>query len=178
MAAAGSIGPAVPGAADASAAAGNSWPAIVHCDHMLVAVNKRACVPSVPDASGDLSVFDQAKAAVAQLYNKPGDVWLANVHRLDRPVSGALLFARSSKGARRLSAAFQAREVAKIYWGLCLGTTLGAGGGASSGTVSQWLRKDSATNTTSVVPPNTRGASEVRCLVHSMFRSMLGLFSA
>jgi len=133
---------------------------------MLVAVNKRACVPSVPDASGDLSVFDQAKAAVAQLYNKPGEVWLANVHRLDRPVSGALLFARSSKGARRLSAAFQAREVAKIYWGLCLGTSLGAGGGASSGTVSQWLRKDSATNTTSVVPPNTRGASEVRCLVH------------
>ena len=145
---------------------------IIHCDNHLLVVNKAACTPSVPDASGDDSAMDQARAAVKDLYKKPGEAWLTNVHRLDRPVSGLLAFARTSKGASRLSRAFAASQpdqaataAVKVYWGLVAapsGRQRGELSASDSGVVSHWLRKDRATNTSHVVRPGAAGAREAR----------------
>jgi 23S rRNA pseudouridine1911/1915/1917 synthase len=66
------------------------------------------------DRTGDLCLADKAKAHIKECYSKPGDVYLGVVHRLDRPVGGVLLFARTSKAAARLSTAFQKRMLIRI----------------------------------------------------------------
>jgi 23S rRNA pseudouridine1911/1915/1917 synthase len=129
---------------------------IIHCCNHVLAVNKAACTPSVPDASGEPSELDAARAAVERMFNKPGRAWLANANRLDRPVSGAMIFARTSKAASRLGAAFAARDVLKVYWGL-LNLPVGAAG---SGTVRHYLIKNRRTNNVRVVQPNMKGAKE------------------
>ena len=110
---------------------------VLFADNHLLAVVKPAGVPMVPDASGDPSLFDLARAYVEERYAKPGRAFLGVVQRLDRPVSGVVIFARTSKAARRLSAAFAAREVRKTYLGVGLGAVAGVGG-----TLEQWLYKD------------------------------------
>lgn len=91
---------------------------IVYGDNHLLAVDKPAGVPSQPDASGDPSLIDMAKAWVKEKYAKPGAVYLALLHRLDRPVSGIVLTARTDKAASRLADAFRRRAVAKRYLAL------------------------------------------------------------
>ena len=129
---------------------------IIHCCNHVLAVNKAACTLSVPDESGNVSELDAARAAVERMFNKPGRAWLAAVHRLDRPVSGAMIFARTSKAASRLGVAFAARDVLKVYWGLAILPT----GTASAGTVTHCLMKDSRTNTVRIVRPDVKGAKE------------------
>ena len=84
---------------------------VLYEDNHLLAVEKAAGAPIVPDASGDASLLDEAKAYLKRKYAKPGEVFLGVVHRLDRPVSGVVLFARTSKAARRLTDAFRDRDV-------------------------------------------------------------------
>ena len=131
----------------------NGEPAVVHCDNHLLAVAKPAGVPLVPDASGDASLLEQAKAWVKRSYGKPGEVWLGVVHRLDRPVSGIVVFARTSKAAARLSRVFRAREVEKVYWGV-----VGAAPSPPRGGVEHWLVKDRAANRVRVVEAARPGA--------------------
>ncbi|MEM7515740.1 MAG: RNA pseudouridine synthase, partial [Planctomycetota bacterium] len=88
-----------------------------HDNHLLFTV-KPAGRPSVPDESGDESQLEYAKEWVRVKYEKPGDVFLGVVHRLDRPVSGIVLFARTSKAASRLTASFRDRAVEKTYLGV------------------------------------------------------------
>ena len=90
-------------------------------DNHVLAVNKPACMPIAPDDSGDESLLDVARAWVEEAYAKPGRAWLGLVHRLDRPVSGVVVFARTSKAAGRLSSAFARREVQKRYVAVCVG---------------------------------------------------------
>lgn len=90
---------------------------VLHCDNHLLAVIKPAGMPVVPDTSGDRSLLDEAKSWVKRKYDKPGDVFLGVVHRLDRPVSGIVVFGRTSKGASRLSAAWREGKVRKRYQG-------------------------------------------------------------
>lgn len=111
--------------------------AVLYADNHLIAVAKPAGVPTVPDASGDVSLFELARAWVEETYAKPGRAFLGVVQRLDRPVSGVVIFARTSKAARRLSAAFARREVEKTYLGVGVGSVE-----AASGTLEQWLWKD------------------------------------
>jgi len=89
---------------------------LYHDNHLLVVV-KPPGLPIVPDASGDEALLDKAKAWVKREYAKPGKVFLGVVHRLDRPVGGVVVFARTSKAASRLSAAWQRHEVQKAYLG-------------------------------------------------------------
>jgi len=110
---------------------------VLHLDNHLVAVAKPACVPMVPDASGDDSLLDRVRRFVEAEFAKPGRAFVAVVHRLDRPVSGVALFARTSKAARRLTDAFRERRVEKVYWALCHGVPATA-----EGRVEQWLAKD------------------------------------
>lgn len=126
---------------------------ILHVDNHLLAVEKRAGEPVVPDESGDESLFDRAKDWVRREFRKPGEVFLGVVHRLDRPVSGVVLFARTSKSASRLSEQFRARNVRKLYFGVSEREPRG-----DSGEVEQWLLKDSDERTVQVVAADTRGA--------------------
>ena len=76
---------------------------VLYDDNHVLVVEKPACMPMVPDDSGDLSLLDFSKQWVKEKYQKPGAVFLGVVHRLDRPVSGVVVFARTSKAAARLS---------------------------------------------------------------------------
>ena len=84
-------------------------------DNHLLAVNKPASLPTMGVRSGAPSLLSAAKEYIAEKYNKPGHVYLGIVSRLDAPVTGIVLMARTSKAAARLSAAFRARSVEKTY---------------------------------------------------------------
>jgi 23S rRNA pseudouridine1911/1915/1917 synthase len=84
-------------------------------DNHLIAVAKPAGAPTQGAAAGVMSVLDMAKAYVARKYDKPGKVYLGVVSRLDAPVTGLLIFARTSKAAGRLSESFRTRKAEKVY---------------------------------------------------------------
>ena len=88
---------------------------VLYEDNHLIAVLKPTGVLSQGDRTGDVSIFDEVKKYLKEKYKKPGKVFLGLVHRLDRPVSGIILFAKTSKGAARLSEQFRNREVEKTY---------------------------------------------------------------
>jgi 23S rRNA pseudouridine1911/1915/1917 synthase len=88
---------------------------ILYVDNHCLAVAKRAGDLVQADATGDVSLLEEAKAYVCVRYRKPGAAFLGLVHRLDRPVSGVILFARTSKAAARLSRQFRERTVEKTY---------------------------------------------------------------
>lgn len=89
---------------------------VLYEDNHLIAVNKPAGLLSQGDATGDETVADWAKRYIKFRYDKPGDVFLGQIHRLDRPVSGVILFARTSKALARLNQQFKERKVTKTYW--------------------------------------------------------------
>ena len=93
-------------------------PKFVYCDNHLLAADKPSGLPSQPDASGDASLADLAKEYVRAEFAKPGEVYLALLHRLDRPTSGLVLLARTSKAAARMADAFRRRTVDKRYLAL------------------------------------------------------------
>lgn len=88
---------------------------ILYEDNHIIAVNKRSSELSQGDKSGDESLDAEIKKYIARKYNKPGDVFLGVVHRLDRPVSGVILYARTSKALQRLNEMFRSTQVKKTY---------------------------------------------------------------
>ncbi len=89
---------------------------ILYEDNHLIIVNK-ACSEIVQgDKTGDESLIDKLKAYIKEKYNKPGDVFLGLVHRLDRPTSGIVIFARTSKALSRMNQIFKDKNIKKIYW--------------------------------------------------------------
>ena len=96
-------------------------------DNHLLALNKPAGLLSQADSTGDPDVVTLAKEYIKHKYSKPGNVYIGLVHRLDRPTSGAMVLARTSKAARRLSQAFRERNVKKKYIALVEGALTGSG---------------------------------------------------
>ncbi len=90
-------------------------PRVLYLDNHLIAVCKPAGILTQTDDSGDESLMDQVKAWIKTEFNKPGNVFLGLIHRLDRNVSGVVLFARTSKGASRLSEQFRNKTTEKFY---------------------------------------------------------------
>ncbi len=88
---------------------------ILYLDNHLIAVHKPSGMLTQSDESGEDSLMDRVKAWIKTEYQKPGNVFLGLVHRLDRPVSGVVLFARTSKAASRLSEQFRERRTKKVY---------------------------------------------------------------
>ncbi len=88
---------------------------ILYEDNHLIAVYKKPSDLSQSDKTGDAALDSETKKYLAVKYNKPGDVFLGVVHRLDRPVGGVMLFARTSKALERMNEVFRTREVKKIY---------------------------------------------------------------
>ncbi|MEC7068767.1 MAG: pseudouridine synthase, partial [Bacteroidota bacterium] len=91
---------------------------ILYEDNHLIAVNKVAGDLVQGDRTGDLTLAEKIKAYIKKKYNKPGKVFLGVIHRLDRPTSGVILFARSSKALRRMNKQFKERISKKIYWAI------------------------------------------------------------
>jgi 23S rRNA pseudouridine1911/1915/1917 synthase len=87
-------------------------------DNHIVAVNKNNSDIVQGDKTGDIPLSEKVKAYIKVKYNKPGEVYLGVTHRLDRPVSGAILFARTSKALTRLNEMFSNKEVKKTYWAI------------------------------------------------------------
>lgn len=96
---------------------------VLYEDNHLIAVFKPAGVLTQADSSGVPSLMEVTKEWLRTRHQKPGNVFLGLLHRLDKPVAGIVLFARTSKGASRLSEQFRARTLRKIYWAVVEGTT-------------------------------------------------------
>jgi 23S rRNA pseudouridine1911/1915/1917 synthase len=89
---------------------------ILHEDNHLIVINKRVGDIVQGDKTGDKPLSDVVKEYIKEKYNKPGEVFLGVVHRLDRPTTGIVVFARTSKALERLNAMFSNRETHKTYW--------------------------------------------------------------
>ncbi len=95
--------------------------AVLYEDNHLIAVYKPSGVLTQGDKTGDFSIMDGVKKYLKEKYHKPGNVFLGLLHRIDRPVSGIVLFAKTSKGASRLSEQFRNHAVEKIYHAIVVG---------------------------------------------------------
>jgi len=94
---------------------------VLYEDNHIIAVYKPSGVLTQGDSSGDESLMDDVKKYLKEKYNKPGNVFLGLVHRLDKPVSGIVLFGKTSKGASRLSEQFRNHTIQKTYHGIVVG---------------------------------------------------------
>jgi 23S rRNA pseudouridine1911/1915/1917 synthase len=129
---------------------------IIYEDNHIIAVNK-ACGEIVQsDKSGDETLIDKVKEYVRVKYNKPGEAWLGSPHRLDRPTSGVVLFARTSKALTRLNEMFQEKDsMKKTYWAV-----VDALPEDEEGTLHHWLLKDEEKNKTHAYNKKRKGAKE------------------
>jgi 23S rRNA pseudouridine1911/1915/1917 synthase len=126
---------------------------VLYEDNHLIAVNKPAGILTQPDKTGDPSLMDEVKYILKNKYEKPGNVFLGLLHRLDRNVSGIVLFAKTSKGAARLSEQIRKREFIKTYTARVEGVPEPA-----SNTLIDYLLKDEENNFVSIVSEITPGA--------------------
>ncbi len=94
----------------------NSKLDILFEDNHLIAINKRSSEIVQGDKTGDTPLSEKVKQYIKEKYNKPGEVYLGVAHRIDRPVSGVVIFARTSKALSRLNEMFRDKEVKKTYW--------------------------------------------------------------
>ncbi len=91
---------------------------IIYEDNHLLILNKRAGTLVQGDQTGDISLVDLAKTYIKKKYQKPGNVYVGLVHRLDRPVSGLVIMTKTSKGLERMNALFRDRNIVKKYWAI------------------------------------------------------------
>lgn len=115
---------------------------VLYEDNHIIVVNKQAGEIVQGDKTGDTPLSDLVKDYVKVKYDKPGEVFLGVVHRLDRPVSGVVLFARTSKALSRLNAMFASHEkVQKTYWAIVANPPR-----EERGTLIHWLTRDEKAN--------------------------------
>lgn len=142
-------------------------PEVIFEDNHLLALNKPPGWLVQGDATGDVPLSDWAKNYIKEKYGKPGEVYLAVLHRLDRPVSGLVLFGRTSKAAARMSALFQARTgLEKKYWAVVERRPQ-----QPEGTLTHWLVKDAAKNKSRAYHHPVKQAKEAK-LNYTLLRSL------
>lgn len=124
-------------------------------DNHLLIVNKPAGYLVQGDHTGDKTLLDYCKEYIAEKYNKPGAVFLHPVHRLDRPVSGVLVFARTSKALERMNKIFASRKIQKTYWAIVKKRP-----SQQKGKLVSWLKKDGAKNTVTAYAEPVDGAQK------------------
>ncbi len=129
---------------------------VLYEDNHLLAVVKPPNLPAQADRSGDDDLLSILKRYIGNKYQKPGNVYLGLVHRLDRPVGGVMVFARTSKAASRLSAAFAEHAQDRRYLAVLQGEL------RALRTLEDDLVKDGATGMVRVVPKGTPGAKRAR----------------
>ena len=137
---------------------------VLYEDNHLLVVEKPANVPVQADASGDEDLLTACKGYIKEKYQKPGEVYLGLVHRLDRPVGGVMVFARTSKAAARLTEQFSAHRARKRY------AAIVEGAAPAEGRLTDFLLKNESTNTTAVVAVGTPGAKQAKLSFRTLVR--------
>ena len=127
---------------------------ILYEDNHLLVVNKPANMPVCLDKSNDIDLLSKLKEYIKTKYNKPGNVYLGLVHRLDRPVEGIMVFAKTSKSASRLSSQINNNQFQKTYYAVVENNP------EKEGTFTDYLYKDEFTNT-SYVTDESKGKKSV-----------------
>lgn len=132
-----------------------SSPCIIYEDNHLIAVNKAGSELVQGDRTGDKTLQEALKSWLKKKYNKPGDVFLGVIHRLDRPVSGVVVYAKTSKALTRMNHLFKTGSVQKTYWAIVANEPP-----AEAGTLIHYLRKNNASNKSFAVTRNSKGSKE------------------
>ena len=135
-------------------------------DGPVLAVNKPAGLLTQGVPRGIPTLESQVKEYLKDRFKKPGNVYLGIPHRLDRPVSGVVLFSRNSKAAKRLAEQFQLRQVRKMYWGV-----VESAPDPPEGTLTDWLLKLPDEARAEVVPQGTPSARECTLGYRTVARS-------
>jgi 23S rRNA pseudouridine1911/1915/1917 synthase len=111
---------------------------VLYEDNHIIIINKPSGALVQGDKTGDAPISDDVKQYIKDKYNKPGDVFLGVIHRLDRPVSGIVIFARTSKALTRMNEMFKDKEIQKTYWAVVQNPPK-----ETSGTITTYTIKDS-----------------------------------
>lgn len=130
---------------------------ILYEDNHLLVIVKPANLPVCEDSSRDLDVLSILKLYLKEKYNKPGNVYLGLVHRLDRPVSGIMVFARTSKAALRLSEQVREKRMKKVYYAVIEGKLSKL---PKKGVLEDYMYKDSKKNMSFVCSSEKQGAKK------------------
>jgi 23S rRNA pseudouridine1911/1915/1917 synthase len=130
---------------------------ILYEDNHIIAVNKMPSDTVQADRTGDVTLADRVRDYLRERYRKPGNVFVGIPHRLDRPTSGVVLFARTDKALERLSALFREGSVQKTYWAIVAEKPP-----HEAGTLVHWLRRNAAQNKSYAVAGSGAGAREAR----------------
>jgi 23S rRNA pseudouridine1911/1915/1917 synthase len=124
---------------------------VIYEDNHLIVVNKPIGILVQGDETGDTPLVEYVKEYIKIRYDKPGDVFLGVCHRIDRPVSGAVIFARTSKALERMNALFQQQKVEKTYWAI-----VNERPQEENGTLENYLWKDKERNLTKALDAPSR----------------------
>lgn len=119
---------------------------VLYEDNHIIVVEKEPNIPSQADKTGDIDMLSLVKQYVKEKYNKPGEVYIGLVHRLDRPVGGIMVFARTSKAASRLSEQIRNKTFKKKYLAVVDGKFEN-----KKGSLEDYLYKDERNNISKVV---------------------------
>ena len=114
---------------------------VLYEDNHLIAVNKKSGDIVQGDKTGDTPLSDFVKVYIKKKYNKPGEVFLGTIHRLDRPTSGVVLYARTSKALSRMNEQFREKQVQKTYWAVVENSPP-----TKEGTLENYLQKNQKQN--------------------------------
>jgi 23S rRNA pseudouridine1911/1915/1917 synthase len=114
---------------------------VLYEDNHIIAINKKSGDIVQGDKTGDAPLSDFVKAYIKKKYNKPGEVFLGTIHRLDRPTSGIVLYARTSKALTRMNEQFREKQVQKTYWAVVDNAPAN-----DSGTLENYLLKNQKQN--------------------------------
>lgn len=130
---------------------------VLYEDNHLIAVNKPAGWLVQGDITGDPTLGDVVKQYIKVRYNKPGDVFLGTIHRIDRPVSGVVIFARTTKGLQRMNKLFQERKVQKTYRAIVVERPK-----ELSGKLSHYILKDKERNISKAYTRKDKGGKDAK----------------
>ena len=139
---------------------------VLYEDNHIIILNKRPSQIVQGDKTGDEPLSEKVKKYLKEKYNKPGDVFLGVVHRLDRPVSGVVIFARTSKALTRLTSMFKEREIKKIYW-----TVVKNRPPEKTGHLIHYIYRDEKKNKSFIVSENHKDAQRAELIYHHLSSS-------
>lgn len=128
---------------------------VLHIDNHTIVVNKKPGDIVQGDRTGDEPLPEKIKKYLKEKFNKPGNVFCGVVHRLDQPTSGALVFARTSKGLSRLNKQFREKETNKVYWAIVENKPE-----KPQGTLINFLKKNEKQNKSYVYPEEVAGSKK------------------
>jgi 23S rRNA pseudouridine1911/1915/1917 synthase len=139
---------------------------VLYEDNHFIAVQKKSSDLSQGDKTGDESLDSEVKKYIAEKYKKPGDVFIGVVHRLDRPVSGVILYARTSKALQRMNEMFRDGKVKKVYLAIVRERPP-----EDTQTLSHYLKKNEAQNKTYVFDKEVKGSKKASLTYKIVSRS-------